>query len=241
MSNTEVQEVQQEIIKCSCCKMKYFKCDFEGKRLGQIYKTCVKCRKTAEEKRKPVDYSKCVIYKIVCKDENIKENYVGSSVNFKDRILKHKSRCNNQKSREYNFKVYQFIRENGGWDNWDMIKIIDVDCEDEKELKYYEQLYISSLNPKLNCKKSYTTEEDRKEYQKESNKEYKEKNKDKIKEHNKEYYQQNKDKEKQRAKENREKNKEKASEKINCECGGIYTRHHKASHFKTKKHLNKSS
>ena len=52
MINTEVQGVQQDIIKCSCCHMKYFKCDFEGKRLGQIYKTCIKCRCVAKEKRK---------------------------------------------------------------------------------------------------------------------------------------------------------------------------------------------
>ena len=134
------------------------------------------------------------VYKIVCKDENITEIYVGSSVNFKNRIIKHKSRCNNQKCRGYNSKVYQFIRENGGWDNWNMIKIIEVDCEDKNELRYYEQLYISSLNPKLNCHKSYTTEEDRKEYQKEYRKENYEKikenreiNKDKIKQRDKEY------------------------------------------------------
>ena len=52
MINTEVQGVQQDIIKCSCCKMKYFKFDFEGKRLGQIYKTCKKCRDVAKGKRK---------------------------------------------------------------------------------------------------------------------------------------------------------------------------------------------
>ena len=208
------------------------------------------------------------VYKIICKDENINEIYVGSSVDFKSRLSSHKCDCYNVKRNNYNSKVYQFIREHGGWDNWNMIKIIDVDCEDKSELRYYEQLYISSLNPTLNCCKSYTTEEDRKEYlkeyreqhkekAKEYKKEYREKNKDKEKQSNKEYRENNKDKEKQRAKEYREKNKdklkqrnkeykeknkdkikEKASVKINCECGGKYTHEHKASHFKTKKHLN---
>ena len=164
------------------------------------------------------------IYKIICKDETINEIYVGSSGDFKTRLKKHKSRCNNQKCIGYNLKVYQFIREHGGWDNWNMIKIIDVDCEDKSELRYYEQLYISSLNPTLNCNKSYIKEEERKEY----NKEYTEKNKEKRKENMKEHYQQNKNK-----------IKEKRSVKINCECGGKYTRHHKSTHFKSKKHLKK--
>ena len=176
------------------------------------------------------------VYKIVSKDENINEIYVGSSVNFKSRLQSHKCDCYNVKRNNYNSKVYQFIREHGGWDNWNMIKIIDIDCEDKSELRYYEQLYISSLKPKLNCNKSYTTEDDRKEYFKEHYqqnkdkiKEYNEKNKEKIKENMKEYYQQNKDK-----------LKEKTSVKINCECGGKYTRHNKSAHFKSKKHLNNS-
>ena len=167
------------------------------------------------------------VYKIVCKDETIKENYVGSSFDFKSRLHGHKCNCHNEKRRGYNLKVYQFIREHGGWDNWNMIKIIDVDCEDKSELRYYEQLYISSLNPTLNCKKSYTTEEDKKEYIKEYNKEYKEKNKDKMKEykkewsqinkektkeHNKEYYQQNKDNLKEYYQQNKDKIKERSKE-----------------------------
>tara|TARA_B110000971_G_scaffold26161_1_gene23566 strand:- start:101 stop:742 length:642 start_codon:yes stop_codon:yes gene_type:complete len=199
------------------------------------------------------------VYKIVCKDENINEIYVGSSVNFKDRLYSHKGKCNNENSKSYNYKVYQFIRENGGWDNWDMIKIIDVDCEDEKELKYYEQLYISSLNPKLNCKKSYTTKEERKEYikeyhkenkerTKEYQKEYRKENKERTKEYNKEYREQNKDKAKEnyeknkekkleKAKEYREINKEKRKQKINCDCGGKYTHQGKSRHLKNQKHL----
>lgn len=31
--------------------------------------------------------------------------------------------------------------------------------------------------------------------------------------------------------------KEKKQQKINCECGGLYTHNHKSTHYKTKKHL----
>jgi len=37
-------------------------------------------------------------------------------------------------------------------------------------------------------------------------------------------------------KEYREQHHDKITEKINCECGGRYTRQHKAKHFKSKKH-----
>ena len=89
-----------------------------------------------------------------------------------------------------------------------MIKIIDIDCEDKSELRYYEQLYISSLNPTLNCYKSYNTEEDRKE----SNKEYYQQNKDKQKENMKKYREKNKDKIKEYEKEYKEQNKDKIKE-----------------------------
>ena len=35
--------------------------------------------------QKPIDYSKTIIYRIVCKDINIKECYVGSTTDFKGR------------------------------------------------------------------------------------------------------------------------------------------------------------
>ena len=54
------------------------------------------------------------------------------------------------------------------------------------------------------------------------NKEYKLKNKEKINEYNKKYY---------------EKNKEKIREKFQCDCGGKYTKSHKADHERTNKHL----
>ena len=59
---------------------------------------------------------------------------------------------------------------------------------------------------------------ERKEYLKE----YRNQNKEKIFENNKEYYQEN---------------KEKINEKLNCECGGKYTKTNKAKHLQTIKHM----
>ena len=70
------------------------------------------------------DYNNGFIYKLCCKDVNIKEIYVGSSTNYKQRKQSHKSDCTNENSKRYNSCAYQFIRDNGGWDNWSMIEII---------------------------------------------------------------------------------------------------------------------
>ena len=64
-----------------------------------------------------IDYSKTVMYKIVCRDPNIKEIYVGHTVNFIKRKSRHHGSCNCESDKAYNLKIYQCIRANGGWNN----------------------------------------------------------------------------------------------------------------------------
>jgi len=163
-----------------------------------------------------VDYSKSMIYKLCCKNPEIKEIYVGSTTNLIKRKYNHKSDCYNVNSNNYNLYKYQFIRENGGFKNWDMVLIENYDCENKQELHKRERYYIELLNATLNSRKSYITEEEKKEYnkewienhkeeKKEYNKEwienhkdyqknYKENNKQQLKEYNKKYYLKNKEK-----------------------------------------------
>ena len=82
--------------------------------------------------RLKTDYSKTVIYKIVCNDLEIKDYYVGHTTDFTRRKSCHKCACCNENSRDYNFKVYQMIREYGGWNNWTMIEIEKFPCKDGK-------------------------------------------------------------------------------------------------------------
>ena len=79
--------------------------------------------------RIPIDYSKTIIYKIVCCDENITDVYVGSTTDYKSKKNQHKSNCYNEKSHCYNLKLYQFIRENKGWNNFQMIPVEEYPCE----------------------------------------------------------------------------------------------------------------
>ena len=85
-----------------------------------------------------VDYSNTIIYKIFCKDKNVKDVYFGSTTNFRQKKYLHKTSCNNNKTNNY---FYSIIRENGGWDNWDMIEIEHCKCKNAKEAKLKEEFY----------------------------------------------------------------------------------------------------
>ena len=37
-----------------------------------------------------------------------------------------------KKNRNCNMKIYQFIRDNGGWDNWTMIEVAKFVCDSKK-------------------------------------------------------------------------------------------------------------
>jgi len=151
----------------------------------------------------PIDYSKIVIYKIVCNDLNIKDVYVGSTTDFRRRKNQHKSYCNNENTRQYNYKIYQIIRANGRWCNWTMVEIEKyTPCLDGNQARARERYWLELLNASMNIQVPGRTEkewiEDNKDkialQQKEYNEEYYKANKDKIKEQSKEYYQNNKDK-----------------------------------------------
>jgi len=89
------------------------------------------------------DYSKSVIYQLECKNPEIKEVYVGSSTNYKKRFREHKNTTKD-------YYVYRFIRDNGGWDNWDMKVLEHYDCNNKTELLKRERYYYHKQNSKLN-------------------------------------------------------------------------------------------
>jgi hypothetical protein len=100
--------------------------------------------------RVPIDFAKTIIYKIVCNDLKITDCYVGHTINFMRRQQGHKNTCANEKLRNYNFKVYKTIRENGGWTNWCMITIEEYPCKDFFEASVRERYYYEQLNSNLN-------------------------------------------------------------------------------------------
>tara|TARA_R110000744_G_scaffold67751_1_gene138050 strand:+ start:161 stop:631 length:471 start_codon:yes stop_codon:yes gene_type:complete len=122
------------------------------------------------------------IYKFVCRDKSVTEFYIGSTKNLQQRIYHHKSSCHNSNGKEYNLKVYQFIRENGGWENWEIVVIKKLPNTNKEARCYIEQFYKNLYKPTLNSRNAMGYDIEReKEWQKNYDKNYRIENKDKIK------------------------------------------------------------
>jgi GIY-YIG catalytic domain len=96
------------------------------------------------------DYSNTIIYKIYCKDERIQDVYVGHTTNFVKRKKSHMSSCMKSNYPNHNCKLYQVIRKNGGWDNWQMMIIAFYECKDLNEARQKEQYHYVDLKATLN-------------------------------------------------------------------------------------------
>tara|TARA_R110001632_G_scaffold82407_1_gene182919 strand:+ start:281 stop:829 length:549 start_codon:yes stop_codon:yes gene_type:complete len=129
------------------------------------------------------DYSNSTIYQIICKDENIKDIYIGSTTNFKRRMIQHRDSVDNYKSRKHKYKLYTFIRAHGGWQNWIMKPIIHYSCLNKMEVAEHERFYYDSLKPSLNDQIPLRTR-----------KEWEDANRPKLNKMANDYYHNNKDK-----------------------------------------------
>lgn len=168
------------------------------------------------------------IYKICCLDTEIKDCYVGSTKNEKVRKNGHKVRCNGGGDKS-NYYVYQFIRENGGWENWNMIRLEEFKFDERAQLNARERYWLETLGATLNKQIPIRTQkewrEDNKEVLSEYSKEYNQNNREKIIEYKKEHYQKNK-----------QQILEQRKEKITCECGTTLRKADKNRHLKSQKH-----
>ena len=121
-------------------------------------------------------------------------SYIGSTKDFRIRKNNHKCCVENENQSNYTHPVYKFIRENGGWDNFDMVKICD--CEEDERVKM-EQYHIDFIKPTLNSYNVIVDYEDRLEKRKKRHIKYYNKNKENIKQYAIKY----------------------GAEKVICDCG----------------------
>ena len=177
--------------------------------------------------RQNVDYSKTVIYKIVCDDENVDFIYVGSTTNFTKRKCAHKNICNNINDKKYNQKKYVQIRENGGWENFKMIEVEKYPCNDNRESEKREEEVRLELKANMNMIRSFLCKDLKTNLKQEYDKTYRKLNETKIKEDKRKYYEKNK-------KQIYDKNENKMFE---CECGSVIKLYSKYHHLKTKNHI----
>jgi hypothetical protein len=191
--------------------------------------------------RLPKDYSKNVIYKLVCNDLNILGCYVGHTTDFTRRKAYHKSDCNNENGEHYNYKVYQIIRENGGFQNYSMIEIEKYPCRDENESTARERHWFEILNSGLNTNVPNRSRQEYYEDHKEEMRQYYADNRDNRLIKNKQHYADNRDniliKQRQYDATHKEEIATRRKQPFTCECGKTSTWDNKSRHLKSKFHL----
>lgn len=156
------------------------------------------------EKKK--DYSRAVVYKIVCKDTNISFVYVGSTCNYRDRLSHHKSDYFNVASPRYKLPLYEFMRANGDWINFEVVIVEEYPCECKRDLEVREQHWKIVCGDNIGVKKAHVTKEEIKE---EARKNYIQNRENRL-QRAKDYYEQNKEKKRKYYEENKERILEKS-------------------------------
>ena len=104
-----------------------------------------------------------------------------------------------------------YIRENGGWDNWDMVEVERYEATDKGNLHSRERYWIETLKSNLNGVIPTRTL--------------------------KEYYEANKEASNKQCKEHYEANKEAINERVTCECGSVVVKQYLTRHKLTDKHI----
>ena len=100
--------------------------------------------------------------------------YIGSTNDFNIRKSQHKHNCYNHECKEHNYQVYKYIRDNGGWENWEMTEIYFGSEYLEKEKEILKEHFDECIN-------SYETGRSKAEYHAEWYQENKERLTEKIK------------------------------------------------------------
>ena len=77
--------------------------------------------------------------------------YVGHTINFENRLHQHIEKTEG----DGDTKLYKTIRDTGGWDNWEMVKIDERYCKNKQDALKIEQDWCEKLRPNLNSKSPF--------------------------------------------------------------------------------------
>ena len=153
------------------------------------------------------------LFKMVCKSKTMKDHYIGFTTWHLEFQLRHmRSDYTNENSPSYNSKLNNCIRDNGGWENWQMQLMSEGDWQNRKHAQQQQQALVkASPGATLNQEYYAKTKEEQIEERREKDRIYKYKNKASI--------------------------TETRSQKCLCDvCGSAYTLWNRATHMKTQKH-----
>jgi len=134
------------------------------------------------------------MYKIMPKNVNLAFSYIGHTTNFNERKKQHtKNITSSSDNKHYNLKLYKTIRDNGGWDAWEMIEIEKFECPTKLHVRMREQELMVEHCVNLNTCKAFITEEERKKKKQEITNKYRIENAELIKEQQKQYKEEHKE------------------------------------------------
>ena len=131
------------------------------------------------------------VYLISCKDPLHRQIYIGSTSNMANRAYLHALQ-----SETNNARIYQYIRLNGGWDNFQMTAIETLVCS-KIQIRMREQYHITAYRSELNVYLAYRSREDAKAYNLRNANEYYTANKQHVLAQKKLFYAANKERLKQ--------------------------------------------
>ncbi len=137
------------------------------------------------------DFSNSIIYHIRHM-ESKEVIYVGSTTKFSQRKAKHKHDCNHEERKEFTTPIYCHIRDNGGFNCFEVIPIKSLKLENKTQLLIAEQAEIDKHQTLVNRNKAHRTIEELKEYMKQYHKQYNQEHKVELNEKKKQNYQEKK-------------------------------------------------
>ena len=180
-----------------------------------------------------IDFSRFVVYKLCCKDVSVKDEYVGGTTCKTKRKNDHKSICLNPKNKKHNIYVYQFIREHGGWENWDMIEVEAFPCKTSEQARTRERYWLETLGATLNLIRPIQTDEEHREQKAAFSRADAIQNRKRATAYRIAHPEQVR----QYFVANAKQIRERLAERITCDCGMDYRRGNKAQHLRSAKHI----
>ena len=181
-----------------------------------------------ENQQEKKDY---IIYEIRCNTSDCTDVYVGSTCNMPNRKKEHRTN-----SKTLNNKLYQTIREHGGWKNWKIHEIKIVCDITRQEAHILEEAHRIEINATLNMIRAFLTVTERLEIQSDYITTYRLEHKEQISEQRKAYRLSHKEQIREQCKAYRLEHKEQHKKQLICTCGGKFIRPHKARHEESKMH-----
>ena len=167
-----------------------------------------------------------MFYRLVCRDPTVTEVYVGHTTSEVDRRSSHKSKCHNEKSKQYNYFVYRFIRDHGGFENWQLIVHEKKPVKDIFEAVLQERKWVEFYKATLNSNVPNRTHA-------ESKAAYRAEHRDEINKKNAAYNAEHRDESAAWS----AANSDRLKEKHECPCGGKFTTQKQCQHNKSKRHV----